>query len=58
MSLIESGRFTRTDGSQGASGVAEVSGSLLLAGNNFYREFPDDPEPSAAAAGCGICARR
>ncbi|WP_234387450.1 calcium-binding protein [Paracidovorax avenae] len=31
------------------SGVAEVSGSLLLASNNFYREFPDDPVPTAAA---------
>ncbi|MEO8122151.1 MAG: hypothetical protein ABI606_22845 [Rhodoferax sp.] len=38
-----SGGFTRTDGSNGASGVAELSGSLLLANNNFYREFSDDP---------------
>ncbi|WP_280513504.1 calcium-binding protein, partial [Paracidovorax oryzae] len=44
-----SGSFTRMDGSQGMSGVAEVSGSLLLASNNFYREFPDDPVPTAAA---------
>ena len=37
-----SGSFTRTDGSTGASGVAEVTGSLLLASNGFYREFTDD----------------
>ncbi|TNV44374.1 RTX toxin, partial [Corallococcus exiguus] len=43
-----SGRFTRVDGSQGSSGVAEVSGSLLLASNNFYREFSDNPAPTAA----------
>ena len=36
-----SGSFTRADGSVGASGVVEMSGSLLLAGNNFYREFTD-----------------
>jgi hypothetical protein len=36
-------RFTRTNGSTGTCGVAEVSGSLLLANNNFYREFSDDP---------------
>ncbi|WP_311223096.1 MULTISPECIES: calcium-binding protein [unclassified Acidovorax] len=44
-----SGNFTRIDGSTGASGVAEVSGSLLLASNNFYREFPDDPVVTAEA---------
>ncbi|GAA6120596.1 hypothetical protein Acidovoranil_26990 [Acidovorax sp. FG27] len=44
-----SGTFTRIDGSAGTSGVAEVSGSLLLASNNFYRDFSDDPEVSAAA---------
>ena len=44
-----SGTFTRTDGSTGASGVAEVSGSLLLAGNNFYREFTDNPALTTAA---------
>jgi Ca2+-binding RTX toxin-like protein len=37
------GSFTRINGSTGTSGVAEVSGSLLLANNNFYREFSDDP---------------
>ncbi|GKT01276.1 RTX toxin [Acidovorax sp. SUPP3434] len=44
-----SGSFTRTDGTTGASGVAEVTGSLLLASNNFYREFTDDPAVTAAA---------
>ncbi|MCS4511048.1 calcium-binding protein [Xylophilus ampelinus] len=44
------GSFTRTDGSRGTSGVAEVSGSLLLASNNFYRKFSDDPAVTAAAA--------
>lgn len=45
------GTFTRTDGSAGSSGVAELSGSLLLAGNGFYREFTDDPEPTVQANG-------
>ena len=44
-----SGSFTRTNGSTGASGVAEVSGSLLLASNNFYREFTDNPVVTTAA---------
>ncbi len=44
-----SGSFTRTNGSTGASGVAEVSGSLLLASNNFYREFTDNPALTTAA---------
>ena len=44
-----SGSFTRSDGSSGVSGVAEVTGSLLLASNNFYREFTDDPELTASA---------
>ena len=48
-----SGRRTchlaRTDSSTGASGVAELSGSLLLAANNFYRTFTDDPAATAAA---------
>jgi Ca2+-binding RTX toxin-like protein len=38
-----SGTFTRTDGTQGNSGAPELSGSLLLASNNFYREFNDNP---------------
>ena len=44
-----SGSFTRTNGSTGAGGVAEVSGSLLLASNNFYREFNDNPVLTTAA---------
>ncbi|GKT19599.1 hypothetical protein AVHY2522_23080 [Acidovorax sp. SUPP2522] len=44
-----SGSFTRTNGTTGVSGVAEVTGSLLLASNNFYREFTDDPAVTAAA---------
>ena len=44
-----SGSFTRTDGSAGASGVAELSGSLLLAANNFYRTFTDGPAATTAA---------
>ena len=36
-----SGSFTRTDGTSGASGVAELSGSLLLASNTFYSQFTD-----------------
>ena len=39
---VLSGSFTRTDGTLGASGVAEVAGSLLLASNNFYRGFTDE----------------
>ena len=45
-----SGSFTRTNGATGMSGVAEVTGSLLLASNNFYRNFTDDPVVTAAAA--------
>ncbi|MBB6564111.1 Ca2+-binding RTX toxin-like protein, partial [Acidovorax soli] len=43
------GSFTRTDGAAGASGTAELSGSLLLASNGFYRDFPDDPAPTETA---------
>jgi hypothetical protein len=43
------GSFTRTDGSQGDSGTPELSGSLLLAANNFYRTFTDDPAPTPEA---------
>jgi len=43
-----SGSFTRTNGTMGASGVAEVNDSLLLASNNFYREFLDDLAVTAA----------
>ncbi|MBG9388551.1 calcium-binding protein [Caenimonas aquaedulcis] len=44
-----SGSFTRINGSTGASGTPKLSGSLLLASNNFYREFTDDPVPTGAA---------
>jgi Ca2+-binding RTX toxin-like protein len=43
------GTFTRMNGSTGMSGVAQLSGSLLLASNGFYREFSDDPVPTEAA---------
>jgi Ca2+-binding RTX toxin-like protein len=43
------GSFTRTDGTTGESGTPELSGSLLLASNNFYREFTDDPPLTTAA---------
>ena len=36
-----SGIFTRTDGSSGDSGIAQLSGSLLLASNTFYSQFTD-----------------
>src|SRR6185369_7585821 len=45
-----SGSFTRADGTTGDSGTPELSGSLLLASNNFYREFTDDPKVTASAA--------
>ena len=48
---IMSGSFTRTNGTLGASGVAEVAGSLLLASNGFYREFTDTPSLTDAAMG-------
>jgi hypothetical protein len=48
---IASGSFTRTDGGTGASGVAELSGSLLLGSNNFYREFTYNSSISTAAQG-------
>jgi hypothetical protein len=43
------GTFTRTDGSAGTSAAAQLSGSLLLASNGFYREFSDDPALTDAA---------
>jgi Ca2+-binding RTX toxin-like protein len=42
--------FTRTNGTTGISGTPDVSGSLLLASNNFYRTFTDDPVVTQAAA--------
>ncbi len=44
-----SGSFTRVGGETGASGTADLAGSLLLANNNFYRQFTDDPVLTAAA---------
>jgi hypothetical protein len=44
------GSFTRTNGQTGNAGTAELAGSLLLANNNFYREFTDDPQVTSAAA--------
>ncbi len=38
-----SGSFTKTNGQKGDAGTAELAGSLLLAANNFYREFADNP---------------
>ncbi|MDO8770929.1 MAG: hypothetical protein Q7K57_19915, partial [Burkholderiaceae bacterium] len=37
------GSFTTNAGSTGAAGTAQLAGSLLLANNNFYRQFTDDP---------------
>ena len=45
------GSFTRVSGVVGSAGTAELAGSLLLANNNFYRQFTDDPVVTAAAAG-------
>jgi hypothetical protein len=50
-SQIASGTFTRADGTSGASGVAELSGSLLLASNNFFGKFTDNPSNCTAAQG-------
>jgi hypothetical protein len=44
------GSFTRTNGTTGTSGTPELSGSLLLASNNFYRAFTDNPAITTAAA--------
>ena len=44
-----SGSFTRTNGTTGDSGTPELSGSLLLASNNFFRTFADDPALTSAA---------
>ena len=46
---VLTGGFTRINGSTGTAGVAELSGSLLLASNNFYRQFTDDPATTPAA---------
>ena len=39
----QTGSFTKTDGNAGDAGTAHLAGSPLLANNNFYREFTDDP---------------
>ncbi len=44
--LAFTGSFTRTDGQ---TGTTTVSGSLLLASNAFFRQFTDDPTPTAQA---------
>jgi hypothetical protein len=44
-----SGSCIRTNGSTEPSGVAEVSGSLLLAGTNFYQDFMQDTNFTVAA---------
>jgi hypothetical protein len=46
---IAEGSFTRSNGSVGKSGVAELAGSLLLASNGFYREFTDNPTLTSTA---------
>ena len=45
------GSFNRVGGVVGDAGTAELAGSLLLANNNFYRQFTDDPvvTPTAQA---------
>ena len=43
------GSFTRTAGTEGEAGTAHLAGSLLLANNNFYRQFTDDPVLTTAA---------
>jgi hypothetical protein len=45
------GSFTRSDGSSGTAGTADLVGSLDLAANNFYRQFTDNPVLTAAAQG-------
>jgi hypothetical protein len=45
----QTGSFTKTDNTAGSAGTAHLAGSLLLANNNFYREFTDDPALSAEA---------
>ena len=43
------GSFTRTNGQSGNAGTAELAGSLLLAANNFYREFSVNPPVTTTA---------
>jgi len=44
-----SGSYTRTNGTTGDSGTPELSGSLLLASNNFFRTFTDNPPLTEAS---------
>jgi hypothetical protein len=44
-----SGNFTRVGGAVGSAGTAELASSLLLANNNFYRTFTDNPALTSAA---------
>ena len=44
-----SGSFTKTDSTAGNAGTAHLAGSLLLANNNFYRQFTDDLAITSAA---------
>jgi Ca2+-binding RTX toxin-like protein len=43
------GSFTTLSGQVGNAGTAALAGSLLLAANNFYRQFTDDPVLTTAA---------
>ena len=43
------GTFTRDGGAVSSAGTAELVGSLLLANNNFYRQFTNDPAITTAA---------
>jgi hypothetical protein len=44
------GTFTKTTGTVGDVGTAQLAGSLLLANNNFYRQFTVDPVMGTARA--------
>jgi Ca2+-binding RTX toxin-like protein len=44
-----SGSFITVQGTVGDAGSAQLAGNLLLASNNFYREFNDDPVSTEAA---------
>jgi hypothetical protein len=44
-----SGSFITVQGTVGDAGSAQLAGNLLLASNNFYREFNDDPVSTETA---------
>lgn len=46
---VWTGSFTRTNGSTGETGAAELAGSLNLASNPFYSAFTDNPELTETA---------